>query len=210
MARSAAAESSVRRPGTVLVTGAFGYVGSQLMMHLLSAPDFVTSRFIALDQHAPDRLPSWATAPRATVITGDLTDPVVLDDALAAEPDVVFHLAGVLGGVAEADYETARRVNVDGSLRLLERLRTQATNGRVARVVYASSIAVFGPPLPAVVDDDTHPVPVMTYGAQKLMIESVIEQFSAREWIDGLALGLPGIVAREDADDRQISASTLR
>lgn len=193
-------------PGTVLVTGTLGYVGTQLMTRLTSDPDFAASRFIALDQCVPDRLPGWAADPRVTVAPGDMTDPAVLDEAMQTEPDVVFHLAGILGGAAEADYESARKVNVDGSLGLLERLRVQGMNGHAARVVYASSIAVFGPPLPEIVDDDTHPVPVMTYGGQKLMIESVIEQFSARGWIDGLALRLPGIVAREDADGRQLSA----
>lgn len=199
-------DSRARTPGAVLVTGAFGYVGTQLMTRLVSAPGFAASRFIALDRFAPDRLPTWADDPRVTIATGDLTDPAVLDEVLQTEPDVVVHLAGILGGAAEADYEAARKVNVDGSLGLLERLRDQGINGHVARVVYASSIAVFGPPLPEIVDDDTHPVPVMTYGGQKLMIESVIEQFSARRWIDGLALRLPGIVARDDADSRQLSA----
>jgi nucleoside-diphosphate-sugar epimerase len=206
MVRSTASESAARQPETVLVTGALGYIGDQLMTRLIAAPDFIDSRILALDQRVPDQLPTWAADPRVTVSAGDLTDPAVRDDVLKVEPDVVFHLAGILGGAAETDYESARRVNVDGSLRLLEGLRRQAMQGRVARVVYASSIAVFGPPLPAVVDDATHPVPVMTYGGQKLMIEGAIEQFSARKWIDGLALRLPGIVAREDADSRQISA----
>lgn len=193
-------------PGTVLVTGALGYVGTRLMTRLISAPDFAASRFLALDRCAPDRLPGWAANPRVTIASGDLTDPAVVDEVMQTEPDVVFHLAGILGGAAEAEYESARKVNVDGSLGLLERLRAQGMNGHAARVVYASSIAVFGPPLPGIVDDDTHPVPVMTYGGQKLMIESVIEQFSARRWIDGLAVRLPGIVAREDVDSRQLSA----
>ena len=110
-----------------------------------------------------------------------------------AGADVVFHLAGILGGAAEANYDLARRVNVDATLSLFEALRNA---DHPARVVFASSIAVFGEPLPERVDDDTIPFPTMTYGAQKLMMENALAQFSVRGWVDGLALRLPGIVAR--------------
>jgi nucleoside-diphosphate-sugar epimerase len=73
-------------------------------------------------------------------------------------------------------------------------------------VVYASSIAVFGPPLPILIDDDTLPNPVMHYGGQKRMVEVAIEQLTAHGWIDGIALRLPGIVARPAADSRLKSA----
>jgi nucleoside-diphosphate-sugar epimerase len=94
-------------------------------------------------------------------------------------------------------------VNLDATLNLLEMLRDP---DRPPRVIFASSIAVFGPPLPDLIDDDTTPLPTMNYGAQKQMIEVAVEQFSARGWIDGLAIRLPGIVARTDADVRLKSA----
>ena len=122
---------------------------------------------------------------------------------MAERPAIVIHLAGILGGAAEADYALSRRVNVDATLSLMEALRDEAAP---PRFIFASSIAVFGPPLNAPVDDETVPYPLMTYGAQKRMIEIAIEQFSARGWIDGIALRLPGIVARPGADERLKSA----
>lgn len=185
-------------PGTVLVTGAGGYIGTRLVERLLTHSAFADSRFVLVDLTMPIRDDA-----RVITITGDLTEAAVLDRALENEPTHVFHLAGILGGAAEQDYALARRVNIDSSLALLERLRLQEA---VPRVVYASSIAVYGPPLPELIDDDTLPHPVMTYGAQKAMIETIVEQFSARGWIDGLAVRLPGIVARPDADARLRSA----
>jgi nucleoside-diphosphate-sugar epimerase len=112
-------------------------------------------------------------------------------------------LAGVLGGAAEAHYALSRKVNLDSTLNLLESLRDEA---RPPRLIFASSIAVFGPPLPQAIDDDTLPMPVMHYGGQKRMIEVALEQLSAHGWIDGIALRLPGIIARADASSGLKSA----
>ena len=184
-------------PAHIVVTGAGGFIGSRLVTRLLADPRFRAARITAIDTTLPvlDR--------RVRAIVGDMTTPAILGEIVKGSADLVFHLAGVLGGAAEADYARARRVNVDASLDLLEGLRDA---GRRPRVVFASSIAVFGPPLPDRIDDDTMPVATMTYGAQKRMIEVAVEQFSARGWIDGLALRLPGIVARRDADARLKSA----
>ncbi len=189
----------VEAPRSLIITGAGGFVGSRLVAALLADSRFAETRLTALDV-AFEVTP---TDPRVRAIKGDLTDPGVLADVLSDCPDTVVHLAGILGGAAEANYDLARSVNIDATMRLLEALRVLDT---VPRVVFASSIAVFGPPLPNLVDDDVKPLPTMTYGAQKLMIETLIEQFSARGWIDGLAIRLPGVVARRDADARQRAA----
>lgn len=141
--------------------------------------------------------------PRITREEADLTDPQTIARLTAGRIDVAFLLAGVLGGAAERDYDLSRRFNIDATLSLIEALRSPENP---PRVIFASSIAVFGPPLPDPIDDATMPFPTMTYGAQKRMIEIVIEQFSARGWIDGLAPRLPGIVARPGADARLKSA----
>jgi D-erythronate 2-dehydrogenase len=183
----------------VLITGAGGFVGRRLTQQLLSEPAYLEATFTLTDvalPHVPKRR-------NVRVIEGDLCNHSLLAEVLGPRVDIAFHMAGVLGGAAEANYELARKINLDGTLRLLESLRDEA---RPPRVVFASSIAVFGPPLPAAIDDDTMPVPVMHYGGQKRMIEVAIEQLSAHGWIDGLALRLPGIVARKDADSRLKSA----
>ena len=179
----------------VLVTGAGGFIGRRLVSALLSHPAFADARFALNDL----RLVDAPDDSRLTAIEGDFADPTLLVD----QPTHVFHLAGILGGAAEADYGLARRVNLDATLALIEGLRTADA---APRLVFASSIAVFGPPLPPQIDDETLPLPVMTYGAQKRMIEVAIEQFAARSWVDGIALRLPGIVARPDADARLKSA----
>lgn len=174
---------------TVIVTGAGGFVGRRLVQSLIANPVFAGDRIVACDLSLPDGV--WPD--RVRCVSGDIGDPAVRDAVLAGGAEVVFHLAGVLGGAAEVDPKLARRVNIDATLALMEALRGLPNS---ARLVFASSIAVFGPGDRALIDDASVPDPVLLYGAQKRMIEVAIEQASARGWIDGVALRLPGIVAR--------------
>jgi naringenin degradation protein FdeJ len=183
----------------VVITGAGGFVGKRLTTQLLSEPAYSNARFTLTDVSISQ---AEKTA-NIRVLEGDLCEQGFMAEVLGARADIVYHLAGVLGGAAEANYPLSRKVNLDASLCLLEALRDERDP---PRVVFASSIAVFGPPLPAVIDDDTVPVPVMHYGGQKRMIEVAVEQLSAHGWIDGIALRLPGVVARRDADSRLKSA----
>lgn len=177
--------ATVRR---ILVTGAGGFVGQALSTALLADPGFGSARLVLLDAQ-----PIAVRDERVEAIQGDLADARVIDAAIGDGVDLAYHLAAVVGAAAEADYALARRVNVDATLSLFERLRV---GERCPRVVYASSIAVFGEPPPAHVDDDTQPRPTMVYGAQKRMMEIALAQFSARGWLDGLSLRLPAIVAK--------------
>ncbi len=182
----------------ILVTGAGGFVGARLMRKLLGDPRYADARITALDRALPNPGDS-----AIRTMEGDIADPAVRRAALGDGVDLVFHLAGILGGAAEDDYALARRVNIDATLSLLEEVARPASP---PRFVFASSIAVYGAPLPPVIDDTTWPRPMMHYGAQKLMIELALEQFSRRGLVDGLAIRLPGIVARKDADARQRAA----
>lgn len=182
----------------VVVTGAAGFVGSRLVARLLADPAFADARF-----SLNDRALAPQTDPRVRSVPGDFGDPAVRTALIDGRADILFHLGGVLGGAAESDPALARAVNIDATLSLFEALYDPE---RPPRIVFASSIAVFGAPLPPAIDDATRPNPTMLYGAQKAMMEVAIEQASARGWIDGLALRLPGIVVKPGADARMKAA----
>jgi nucleoside-diphosphate-sugar epimerase len=138
-------------------------------------------------------------------VIGDIGDPVALRHAFAGGCGAVVHLATIPGGAAEADPESARRVNLDATIALSEAAAT-ATAGRRPRFVFASSIAVFGNALPPIVDDDTPLRPHLIYGAHKAMIEQWLATLSRRQALDALSLRLPGIVARPPAPSGMKSA----
>ncbi len=184
----------------VAIIGAGGFLGSALSRVVLQSP--AVERLALLDTG-----PITAIAdPRVVTHTGDFADPALraklLDDA-----DKVILLAAILGGAAENDPALARRINIDATLDLLDALRAR---GPTTRLVFASTIGVFGSPLPESVDDATPVRPFMLYGAQKRMIEVALANGSRRGWIDGLALRPAGIAARDGADARLRSAFVNR
>lgn len=184
------------------VTGAGGFVGTALVDRLVrdGAPGSAERpQVVAIDARLPAGLPAGVER-----VEGDLCDAAVRERIFSAPFDLFFHLAAVPGGAAEADYRLGWRVNVEASVAILEGLAAQA---KPARLVFASTIAVFGAPLPADrVDDDTLPLPAMSYGAQKLMLEALIADFARRGAVDGLALRLPGILARPRVKGGHLSA----
>ncbi|HMN84053.1 MAG TPA: NAD-dependent epimerase/dehydratase family protein [Burkholderiaceae bacterium] len=139
-----------------------------------------------------------STSPGSVIFAaGDLTDPRWQDALFEHRPATVFHLAGIVSGAAEADFERGRRVNLDATLQLLERCRRQAAaGGPPVTLVYTSSIAVFGVPLPARIDDHTPPAPTLSYGAHKRAIEILLDDYSRRGLLDARGLRLPGVVVR--------------
>lgn len=191
----------------LLITGANGFVGKALARRLLTEelppglagpPLRVTLLDLTFD--GPEM-------PRVRRLPGSIADPEVLARAFEEPVDVVFHLASIPGGMAEQQYALAREVNLDATVRLLEAARAQAlASSKPATFVFASTIAVFGSPLPALVDDATPLRPKLTYGAQKLVGEILLEDFHRHGWIQGRAVRLPGIVARPPQRTGQLSA----
>jgi nucleoside-diphosphate-sugar epimerase len=186
----------------VAVTGAGGFVGRHLVRQLdrrgsLGGRDI--ARILAVDTD----LPAPASA-RVETLRGNITSAAVCGALVDRGPDVVFHLAAIPGGAVAADPALGWRVNVEASVKLMDALAQQR---RGARFVAASSIAVFGVPLPSGhVDDDTLPLPTMTYGTHKLIVEAALADFTRRGLIDGVALRLPGIVARPPQKSGHLSA----
>jgi len=167
-----------------LITGAAGFIGKALSLRILEYGDFgVLTRL--------DREPTGIGA-SATVIEGDITDRMQMARAVE-DADIVIHLAGLPGGTSEADPSASRAINLDASLNLIDAL---SHSSRKIRMIYASTIAVFGTPLPAHVDDHTPPKPTMTYGTHKLMVEFALADAIRRGALEGVALRLPGILGR--------------
>jgi nucleoside-diphosphate-sugar epimerase len=186
----------------VTVTGAAGFIGRRLVQRLLreGLHGKPVTRLTAVDL-ALDELPR--DDPRLVPLPGSVADTPV-QRAIGAEPvDVLFHLASLPGGAAERDPALGRRVNLDATLALLDALDRPS---RPPRVVYASSIAVYGGSLPACVDEATLPSPALSYGAHKLACEILLADASRRGGVDGCALRLPGVVARPGDGAGLISA----
>lgn len=167
----------------ILITGAGGFVGRQIVARLLARGD----RVVAIDAVASG-IPEGAR-----VVAGDLGDAEVRAEALKDGVSAVIHLATVPGGAAETDPVASRRINIDAMYDLLLEI---AAAGHRPRFVFASSIAVFGDPLPEQVDDLSLLSPKMIYGAHKAMMEPAVAMFSNRGLIDGVTVRLPGILAR--------------
>lgn len=189
----------------IVVTGAAGFVGSALARRLQADGHFL-GRPIGLLTLVD--LDFRVVAPQGVrQLAGDIGDAAWLRSAFAGEAvDVIFHLASVPGGMAEQDHGLARRVNLDATQTLLELCKAQTERGASAPIfVFASSIAVLGQ-MPSLVTDQTPPRPQMTYGAQKLIGEILVDDFSRRGWIDGRAVRIPGVLARPPARTGQLSA----
>ena len=176
----------------VLITGGGGFIGSRLAKALIARGTLCgesLGRVTLLD----GAFPYEPKDPRLQVVKGDIADRATLERVAGADTNAVFHLAAVVSGGAEADFDLGMRVNLDGTRLLLERLRQCA---RPPRLVFASSVAAFGGELPAVLDDSTTPLPQTSYGTQKVAAEYLIADYSRKGFLDGRALRLPTIVVR--------------
>lgn len=169
---------------TIVVSGAGGFVGRALINALLAEG----KRVVAIDSQVGG-IPGGARA-----VVGDIGSAGVRAEAFRDGCSALVHLATVPGGAAETDPTASRRINIDAMYDLLDMAKS---TGNRPRVVYASSIAVFGEPLPpSGVDDATPLAPKMIYGGHKAMMEIAVSMMSQRGEIDGVSVRLPGILAR--------------
>ena len=180
----------------ILITGAAGMIGRKLADRLAqdgSLHGKSVERLTLLDIVPPAKPGRFAGL--VETIAADLSQPAEAGRVIAARPDALFHLAGVVSGEAELDFEKGYRVNLDGTRALLEAIRT-AGDGYKPKVIYTSSIAVFGAPFPHSIPDDFHLTPLTSYGTQKATGELLLADYSRRGLCDGIGIRLPTIVVR--------------
>jgi len=181
----------------IVITGGAGFLGRRLAARLLSRSALTDARGKAREISAlvlldvvPATLPS---DPRLTVLAGDLSDSAVVERAVTRGTDTVFHLAAVVSGQAEADFDIGMRVNLDATRLILERCRTLEAP---PKFLFTSSLAVYGGPLPDLVRDDSPVTPQASYGAQKLICEHLVYDMTRKGFIDGRSLRLPTVTVR--------------
>lgn len=190
----------------VLVIGAAGMVGRKLVAALLASgrvgEQDISSLALA-DVIAPS---APASTIAITTSAADLSVPEVAERLVQDRPDLIFHLAAIVSGEAEADFEKGYRINLDGTRHLLEaiRLAGQAAPYR-PRLIFTSSIAVFGEPLPAVIGDTQEHTPLTSYGTQKAICELLLADYSRRGFVDGVGIRLPTIVVRPGKPNKAAS-----
>ncbi len=136
----------------------------------------------------------------------DLANTDVAAQLVAAKPDVIIHLAAIVSGEAEADFDRGYRINLDGTRALFDAIRHQHdANGYCPRVVFTSSLAVFGAPLPDVIDDTYFLTPLTSYGTQKAICELLLDDYTRRGFFDGIGIRLPTICVRPGAPNKAAS-----
>ena len=185
----------------VAVTGAAGMIGRKLVDRLVAdgrLGDAELDRLTLVDVVAPD-----PPAVDTEAFAGDLADPAAAQRLVDGRPDVIVHLAAVVSGEAEADFAKGYRVNLDGTRTLLEAIR--GSDGYRPRLVFASSIAVFGAPLPDPIPEDFAALPLTSYGTQKAIDELLLADYTRRGFVDGVGIRLPTICIRPGAPNKAAS-----
>ncbi len=180
----------------VFITGGGGFLGYRLALRLLerktlAGPDGKPETISQIKLFDADFPPN--PDPRLKCVKGDIADADVVEAALDRDTASIFHLAAVVSAHAEAEFDVGYQVNLDGTRNLLEASRDLDAP---PRLVFASSLAVFGGKLPAVVDDSVTPTPQTSYGTQKVIGEYLVGDYSRKGMIDGRSLRLPTIVVR--------------
>ena len=187
----------------ILIIGGAGMVGRKLAERLVKDARLGNREIsgLALYDVVPPVAPAGAGFP-VEIITGDLPAAGETDKLMAGRPDVVFHLAAIVSGEAEQDFDKGYRINMDGSRNLFESVRHA---GHRPRVVFTSSIAAFGSPFPEVIPDDYVNTPLTSYGTQKVIGELLLSDYTRKGFFDGVAIRLPTICVRPGKPNKAAS-----
>jgi nucleoside-diphosphate-sugar epimerase len=189
----------------ILITGAAGMIGRKLTARL--AKDGALNgkpieKVTLIDVVAPQSPEKFSG--KIDAAAADIADAAAVRAAVAGRPEVIFHLAGVVSGEAEVDFEKGMRVNLDVTRALFEAIRAAGDRYR-PRLVFTSSIAVFGAPFPPAIGDDFHLTPLTSYGTQKAATELLLVDYTRRGFLDGVGIRLPSIVVRPGRPNKAAS-----
>ncbi|MFZ3359567.1 MAG: D-erythronate dehydrogenase [Xanthobacteraceae bacterium] len=188
----------------ILMTGAAGMIGRKLAARLAKDGALngqTIEKLTLMDVVAPQPTAAFSGIETAAA---DIADSAAVRAAVASRPDVIFHLAGVVSGEAELDFEKGIRVNLDGARALFDAIRLIG-DGYRPRLVFTSSIAVFGAPFPPAIADDFHLTPLTSYGTQKAAVELLLADYTRRGFLDGVGIRLPSIVVRPGRPNKAAS-----
>jgi nucleoside-diphosphate-sugar epimerase len=191
----------------VAIIGAAGMVGRKLTQRLVSEGALrgkPISSLLLADVIAAGHPQGFVG--ETTIQAGDLSAREEIDKLVAARPDVIFHLAAIVSGEAEQDFDKGYRINMDGMRHLLEAIRAaQAVDGYTPRLVFTSSIAVFGAPFPETIPEEYFHTPLTSYGTQKEISELLLADYSRKGFVDGIGIRLPTICVRPGTPNKAAS-----
>ncbi len=191
----------------ILIIGAAGMVGAKLTERLVAEGRLLGKDIteLTLVDVFPARVPA-AFGGKTTVEAVDLSQPGIAARLIATRPDVVFHLAAIVSGEAEADFDKGYRINLDGTRFLFDAIRAEGLKAPYRpRVVFTSSIAVFGAPFPDKIGDEFFQTPLTSYGTQKAIGELLLSDYSRRGIFDGIGIRLPTICIRPGTPNKAAS-----
>ncbi|MBB4184735.1 nucleoside-diphosphate-sugar epimerase [Sinorhizobium terangae] len=191
----------------ILIIGAAGMVGRKLTARLAKDGNLdgrAIEAMTLVDVVTPEA-PAGFTG-KTILETVDLSSAGEAERLVAGRPDVIFHLAAIVSGEAELDFDKGYRINLDGTRYLLDAIRiAHGQDGYKPRVVFTSSIAVFGAPLPYPIPDEFHTTPLTSYGTQKAICELLLSDYSRRGFFDGIGIRLPTICIRPGKPNKAAS-----
>jgi D-erythronate 2-dehydrogenase len=189
----------------ILVTGAGGMLGVKLINRLAQTGKLCGRQIEVLDRHdvvlAP---PPPKSSFAVNTFMSDFSTVGEAAKLVAAKPDVIFHLAAIVSGEAEAEFDKGYAINLDGTRLLLEAIRQVGGDYR-PRFVFTSSIAVFGAPFPDIIDDEFFLTPLTSYGTQKAICEMLLSDYSRKGFVDGIGLRMPTVCVRPGKPNKAAS-----
>jgi nucleoside-diphosphate-sugar epimerase len=190
-----------------LIIGAAGMVGRKLTERLITdggLGERPVEHLTLVDVVKPDHPAGFSG--RVDALEVDISQPGEAEKLIASRPDVIFHLAAIVSGEAELDFEKGYRINLDGTRYLFDAIRhAHEEDGYKPRVVFTSSIAVVGAPLPFPIPDDFHLTPLTSYGTQKAISELLLADYSRRGIFDGIGIRLPTVCIRPGKPNKAAS-----